>query len=101
VFCAGRRVLHRAELTALERGRLVKEWAELVGENKPAQVQHVSGGQGAQVDHPDSRYQKRGTSKAARQLNLSRVKDVTSTDTLVVACPGGQPLLPWPDPKNC
>jgi ParB/RepB/Spo0J family partition protein len=52
--------LHRAELTALERDKLVAEWCELVG------------GEGVQVEQPDKRYQKRGEAEASRQLGLSR-----------------------------
>ncbi len=55
--------LHRAELTALERGRLVKEWAELVGESVSAQLAQKLPQGGRPVG---------GTSEAARQLGLDR-----------------------------
>ena len=51
--------LHRAELSALERDKLVAEWCELVGK------------QVRQDDAPDPRYEKRGTREASRQLGLS------------------------------
>jgi len=53
--------IHRSELTALERDRLVSEWCELVGD-KPAQLAHVSGGRGNVG----------GVSEASRQLGLDR-----------------------------
>ncbi|MDQ7830273.1 MAG: hypothetical protein RDU30_00945 [Desulfovibrionaceae bacterium] len=53
--------LHRAELTAQERAKLVAEWTELVGE-KPGQLAQVLGGRG----------NKDGVSEAARQLGLER-----------------------------
>ena len=53
--------LHRNDLTALERSKLVAEWVELVDE-KPRQVDAVSkGGRGKEG----------GTRKAARDLGLS------------------------------
>lgn len=52
---------HRAELTALERSKLVAEWCELVGKS-----------QVAQPDPPKPQYQKQGDREASRQLNLSR-----------------------------
>ena len=51
--------LHRAELTALERDKLVAEWVELTGE-KVGQVAQVYGGRG----------NKEGISEASRQLGL-------------------------------
>ena len=54
--------LHRKELTRLERSKLVAEWVELVGGEKPVQVAQVSGGRGIEG----------GDSKAARDLGLSR-----------------------------
>lgn len=53
--------LHRAELTALERSKLVAEWVELTGE-KVGQVAQVSGGRG----------NKEGVSEASRQLGVER-----------------------------
>lgn len=53
--------LHRAELTALERDKLVAEWVELVGD-KPGQVAQVCGGRG----------NKEGVSEASRQLGIER-----------------------------
>jgi len=53
--------LHRAELTALERSKLVAEWADIVARNKPRQVDAVNGGRGNVGGNRD----------AARQLNLS------------------------------
>lgn len=53
--------LHRAELPVLERDRLVAEWCELVGGEKPRQPDAVSGGRGNEG----------GQRHAARQLGLS------------------------------
>lgn len=54
--------LHRKELSALERSKLVAEWCELVGGEKPIQSELVSGGRG----------KRGGESEAARQLGLSQ-----------------------------
>lgn len=59
--------LHRSELTALERDRLVAEWCELVGE-KLSQVEPVSRQPDAK---PKGGRPEGGTREAARQLNLS------------------------------
>jgi hypothetical protein len=53
--------LHRAELTALERDKLIAEWARMVGKNQVAQVAPAR-----------SQYEKRGEREAARQLGLPR-----------------------------
>lgn len=60
--------LHRKELTKLERSKLVAEWVELVGGEKPVQVAQVSGGRGIEG----------GDSKAARDLGLSRYEVLRS-----------------------
>ena len=53
--------LHRAELTALERDKLVAEWCELTGEDLN-QPESVSGGRG----------HKSGQREVSRQLGLSQ-----------------------------
>jgi len=61
---AGREIsenLHRAELTALERDKLVAEWVELTGEKVPQSGAVCSGGRG----------NKEGIREAARQLPVS------------------------------
>ena len=55
--------LHRAELSALERAQLMKEWVELTGQ-KPVQVEQVSKG---------GRGNRSGEAEAARQLGVDRV----------------------------
>jgi hypothetical protein len=50
------------ELSALERDKLIAEWARMVGKEKPAQVGPVSGGRG----------KKEGIREASRQLGLDR-----------------------------
>lgn len=55
--------LHRAELTALERAKLVAEWVELT-EEKVGQVAQVYGGRG----------NKEGISEASRQLGVERTE---------------------------
>lgn len=63
LIAPGKRVeIHRSELTALERDRLVSEWCELVGE-KPVQDEPVSSRVGG-------RGNKGGSREAERQLGL-------------------------------
>lgn len=56
--------LHRAELTALERSKLVAEWAELVGEKVPQSGAVCAGGRG----------NREGIREAARQLGVERTE---------------------------
>lgn len=56
--------LHRAELTALERDRMVAEWVELVGEKTAQDAQFSQAGPG--------RGKKEGLSEASRQLGIER-----------------------------
>lgn len=55
--------LHRADLSALDRAKLVEEWVELTGE-KVGQLAQVSGGRG----------NKEGVSEASRQLGIERTE---------------------------
>lgn len=57
--------LHRAELSALERDKLVAEWCQLVGKEVSGQV----------VQKPQGGRPQGGVSEASRQLGLER-KDV-------------------------
>ena len=52
--------LHRAELTALERSKLVAEWAELTGESV------------ATCDSKGGRAKREGVRDAARQLGMDK-----------------------------
>ena len=65
--------LHRAELTALERAEQIAEYAELAKKKRKDQ--------GAQVAHPDKRYEERGDSAAARDLGLTR-REVQRSDKI-------------------
>jgi hypothetical protein len=75
--------LHRAELTALERSKLVSEWCELTGE-KLNQLESVSGGRG----------NKSGQREAARQLGLTQ-PEVQRSVRVASLSPEAQAVAEW------
>jgi ParB-like chromosome segregation protein Spo0J len=62
--------LHRNELNAIDRAEQVDEWIKLNEERAAAKAAPTV--EGAQVAHPQKRYEQRGNSLAARDLGITR-----------------------------